>query len=263
MTIVDFIQENMRVLATVCDRSIGGRNFDDVIVEFLAESFQKKTGTCVRLVIMCHVMSLCVMSYHVISCHIMSYHIMSYHVISYHVISCHIMSYHVISCHIISCHIMSCHVISCHIIIQTMMELILVVYILRFAFPHSRPVLFCHCYDLFEFINMTSILSDDFLISFNPISCTVHSTHTHSHTHTLTHTHTHTHTHIGTNVRDNVKAVLKLQAAAEKAKKVRTYVCMRGHTHTRCLSLISMSTYTPLPCHGFLFCMTHAIISSV
>jgi molecular chaperone DnaK (HSP70) len=47
VTIVDFIQENMRVLATVCDRSIGGRNFDDVIVEFLAESFQKKTGTYV------------------------------------------------------------------------------------------------------------------------------------------------------------------------------------------------------------------------
>jgi molecular chaperone DnaK (HSP70) len=44
VTIVDFIQENMRVLSTVCDRSIGGRDFDDVIVEFLAESFQKKTG---------------------------------------------------------------------------------------------------------------------------------------------------------------------------------------------------------------------------
>ena len=44
MTIVDFIQENMRVLATVCDRDIGGRNFDDLIVEFLAETFQKKTG---------------------------------------------------------------------------------------------------------------------------------------------------------------------------------------------------------------------------
>jgi molecular chaperone DnaK (HSP70) len=44
VTIVDFIQENMRVLSTVCDRSIGGRDFDDIIVEFLAESFQKKTG---------------------------------------------------------------------------------------------------------------------------------------------------------------------------------------------------------------------------
>lgn len=44
MTIVDFIQENMRVLATVCDRDIGGRNFDDLIVEFLAETFEKKTG---------------------------------------------------------------------------------------------------------------------------------------------------------------------------------------------------------------------------
>lgn len=44
MTIVDFIQENMKVLATVCDRDIGGRDFDDVIIEFLAEAFQKKTG---------------------------------------------------------------------------------------------------------------------------------------------------------------------------------------------------------------------------
>lgn len=44
MTIVDFKQENMEVLATVCDRGFGGRDFDDIIVEFLAESFQKKTG---------------------------------------------------------------------------------------------------------------------------------------------------------------------------------------------------------------------------
>jgi heat shock protein 4 len=48
VTIVDFIQENMRVLSTVCDRNLGGRDFDDVIIEFLAESFQKKTGINVR-----------------------------------------------------------------------------------------------------------------------------------------------------------------------------------------------------------------------
>ena len=37
------------MLATVCDRSVGGRNFDDLIVEFLAESFQKKTGTVMTM----------------------------------------------------------------------------------------------------------------------------------------------------------------------------------------------------------------------
>lgn len=49
MTIVDFIQENMRVLSTVCDRGFGGREFDAIIIEFLAETFQKKTGErCMR-----------------------------------------------------------------------------------------------------------------------------------------------------------------------------------------------------------------------
>ena len=48
VTIVDFIQENMRVLSTVCDGHVSGRHFDDVIVEFLAENFQKKTGIDVR-----------------------------------------------------------------------------------------------------------------------------------------------------------------------------------------------------------------------
>mmetsp|Transcript_43317 Transcript_43317/g.31630 ORF Transcript_43317/g.31630 Transcript_43317/m.31630 type:complete len:830 (-) Transcript_43317:216-2705(-) len=48
VTIVDFIQENMRVLSTVCDRHVGGRDFDDVIIEFLAEEFQKKTNINVR-----------------------------------------------------------------------------------------------------------------------------------------------------------------------------------------------------------------------
>lgn len=48
VTIVDFIQENMKVLSTVCDPNLGGRQFDDVIIEFLAESFQAKTGINVR-----------------------------------------------------------------------------------------------------------------------------------------------------------------------------------------------------------------------
>lgn len=48
VTIVDYIQENMKVLSTVCDRSLGGRDFDDIIIEYLAETFQKKTGIDVR-----------------------------------------------------------------------------------------------------------------------------------------------------------------------------------------------------------------------
>jgi len=48
VTIVDFIQENMKVLSTVCDREVGGRKFDDIIIEYLAETFQSKTGKDVR-----------------------------------------------------------------------------------------------------------------------------------------------------------------------------------------------------------------------
>jgi len=48
VTVVDFIQENMKVLSTVCDRQLGGRDFDNVIIEYLAETFQKKTGINVR-----------------------------------------------------------------------------------------------------------------------------------------------------------------------------------------------------------------------
>lgn len=48
VSIVDFIQENMRVLSTVCDPLLGGRDFDDAIIEFLAETFEKKTGINVR-----------------------------------------------------------------------------------------------------------------------------------------------------------------------------------------------------------------------
>jgi heat shock protein 4 len=38
----------MKIRSSVCDYQIGGRNFDDVIIEFLAETFQKKTGKDVR-----------------------------------------------------------------------------------------------------------------------------------------------------------------------------------------------------------------------
>eukprot|EP01034_Spumella_vulgaris_P024133 gene24133-30443_t len=48
VTIVDFIQENMRILSHVCDRDLGGRDFDDVIIEYQAEVFQKKHGIDVR-----------------------------------------------------------------------------------------------------------------------------------------------------------------------------------------------------------------------
>jgi heat shock 70kDa protein 4 len=44
VSIVDFIQENMQVLATVCERNLGGRDFDNAIVEYLVEVFKKKTG---------------------------------------------------------------------------------------------------------------------------------------------------------------------------------------------------------------------------
>jgi heat shock protein 4 len=48
VTVVDFIQENMKVLSTVCSREVGGRDFDDVIIEFIAENFQKKYNINVR-----------------------------------------------------------------------------------------------------------------------------------------------------------------------------------------------------------------------
>jgi heat shock protein 4 len=46
--VVEFIQENMKVLATVNDRELGGRDFDNIIIEFLAEQFEKKTKINVR-----------------------------------------------------------------------------------------------------------------------------------------------------------------------------------------------------------------------
>lgn len=48
VTIAEFVQEKLQIRATVTDRNIGGRNFDDVIIEFLASSFQKKFGIDVR-----------------------------------------------------------------------------------------------------------------------------------------------------------------------------------------------------------------------
>ena len=48
VTIVDFIQENMTVLSTVCDRNLGGRDFDAVIIEYMAEQFESKTKINVR-----------------------------------------------------------------------------------------------------------------------------------------------------------------------------------------------------------------------
>lgn len=48
VSIVDFIQENMKVLASICDPGLGGRDFDNVIIEYLAASFEKKTKINVR-----------------------------------------------------------------------------------------------------------------------------------------------------------------------------------------------------------------------
>lgn len=48
VTIVDYIQENLKILSTVCDASFGGRDMDDAIIEFLCASFQSKTGIDVR-----------------------------------------------------------------------------------------------------------------------------------------------------------------------------------------------------------------------
>ena len=48
VTIVDFMQENLKILSTVCDKDFGGRDIDDAIIEFCCETFQKKTGIDVR-----------------------------------------------------------------------------------------------------------------------------------------------------------------------------------------------------------------------
>lgn len=48
VSIAAFVQEKLHMLSNVCDRNIGGRCFDDVIVEFLAEEFQRKHKINVR-----------------------------------------------------------------------------------------------------------------------------------------------------------------------------------------------------------------------
>lgn len=48
VTIVDFVQEKLLVRSTVCDKHLGGRDIDDLIIEWLAADFQKKTGIDVR-----------------------------------------------------------------------------------------------------------------------------------------------------------------------------------------------------------------------
>ena len=48
VTIAAFVQERLQVLATVCDRELGGRDFDDVIISYMTEVFQKKTGISLK-----------------------------------------------------------------------------------------------------------------------------------------------------------------------------------------------------------------------
>lgn len=44
VTIADFIQEKLQIRSTVCERELGGRDFDNVIVQYLIEHFKSKTG---------------------------------------------------------------------------------------------------------------------------------------------------------------------------------------------------------------------------
>jgi heat shock 70kDa protein 4 len=48
VTIVDFLLGKLQVLSSVVERNLGGRDFDEVIVEYFAEAFQKQTGIDVR-----------------------------------------------------------------------------------------------------------------------------------------------------------------------------------------------------------------------
>jgi heat shock 70kDa protein 4 len=48
VTLADFIQEKLIVRSSVCDRGLGGRDFDDAIIEFLAETFEKQSKIDVR-----------------------------------------------------------------------------------------------------------------------------------------------------------------------------------------------------------------------
>lgn len=48
VTVVDFVSGKLQVLSSVVDKNLGGRDFDDVIIEYFAEVFQKQTGINVR-----------------------------------------------------------------------------------------------------------------------------------------------------------------------------------------------------------------------
>lgn len=44
LVIVDFIKEHMYVKSSICERDVGGRYFDEVIISYLIEVFKTKTG---------------------------------------------------------------------------------------------------------------------------------------------------------------------------------------------------------------------------
>ena len=48
VSIVEFKQENMRVLSTKTDYNLGGRNFDDIIIDYIIETFKAKQKVDVR-----------------------------------------------------------------------------------------------------------------------------------------------------------------------------------------------------------------------
>lgn len=48
VSIVEFLQGHMKVLSTVCESNLGGRDYDNEIVKFLCEAFETKTKINVR-----------------------------------------------------------------------------------------------------------------------------------------------------------------------------------------------------------------------
>ena len=48
VSIVEFVQGNMKILSTVCEPNLGGRDYDNEVVSFLCEAFQTKTKIDVR-----------------------------------------------------------------------------------------------------------------------------------------------------------------------------------------------------------------------
>jgi heat shock protein 4 len=48
VSIVEFMQEHMKIKATVCESNLGGRDYDNQIIEFLCEEFEAKTKINVR-----------------------------------------------------------------------------------------------------------------------------------------------------------------------------------------------------------------------